>query len=80
MKKPQIKYLIDVGMGLSFLICFLTGLMNWPTKAMGNNNFSFNITIIHDYAGLLIGFFVCIHLILNWKWIYVMTKKQIRLK
>ena len=32
------------------------------------------ISIVHDYAGLIMGSLVLVHLILHWKWIVVMTK------
>ena len=74
-KISMIKYIIDVGMGISFFICLITGLMKWPDKTLGRIIHSSEITIIHDYSGILLGLFVLIHLILNWKWIKNMTKK-----
>jgi len=76
-KKPMIKYIIDVSMGISFLLCFITGLMKWPGKAVGKTSPSQMVTYIHDYSGLILGLIVLIHLIINWKWIISMTNKII---
>ena len=78
MKQYQIKYIIDVGMGIMFLLCFFTGLMKWPTKASGTLSITHTITVVHDYSGIILGLFVCIHLILNWKWIINTTKKLLK--
>ena len=73
--RNQIRYVVDVFMGIFFIILFLTGLMKWPNKAFGNMIPSNSISLIHDYSGILLGIFVLIHLILNWTWILNMTKK-----
>lgn len=75
MNKSQLKYLIDFGMGVSFLLCFITGLMKWPTKTVGRMEPGFLVNFLHDYAGILLGLFVFIHLIINWSWVIHMTKK-----
>lgn len=77
-KKSIIKYIIDVSMGMSFLLCFITGLMKWPVKTVGKTVPSETITLIHDYSGIFLGLIVLIHLILNWKWIISMTNKILR--
>jgi len=75
MQKNRLKYAVDLGMGFSFFLCFFTGLMKWPGKMIGRSNPGCIFTFIHDYSGLLLGFFVLFHLVLNWEWIYAMTKK-----
>ena len=77
LKKSMIKYIIDVSMGISFLLCFFTGLMKWPGKTVGKTVPSKMITYIHDYSGIILGLIVIIHLVLNWKWIITMTNKII---
>jgi hypothetical protein len=75
MIKNQVKYIVDVLMGIFFLIVFFTGLIKWPSKAIGSMIPSSNVSIIHDYSGIFLGITVVIHLILNWSWIINMTKK-----
>jgi len=77
MNKSQLKYYVDLGMGAMFILCFITGLMKWPTKiigGMGRNSFAM---VVHDFSGLFLGVFVLFHLLLNWNWMVCMTKKCI---
>jgi len=77
MNKSQLKYYVDLGMGAMFILCFITGLMKWPTKiigGMGRNSFAM---VVHDFSGLFLGVFVLFHLLLNWNWMVGMTKKCI---
>jgi len=81
MEKNTFKYILDLGMGLSFLIVALTGIF----KFTGFREF-FGITLgyrdppmpliswFHDWSGVLMAVIVLIHLILNWDWIVCMTK------
>jgi cytochrome b subunit of formate dehydrogenase len=80
MNKAKINYFIDVGLGISFFICFITGLIKWPrlikiigTTAYRNLNIR-ALSMLHDFSGLAMGILVVIHLILHWKWIVSMTK------
>jgi len=79
MDKIKLKYFVDLGMGLSFLVVFFTGIFKFP----GLTNYfkfiyriipGFNISRVHDWAGLIMGIFVFVHLVLNWNWIVAMTK------
>ena len=74
MNRNTAKYIVDVGMGISFLFVFLTGLMKWPTKAYGRMKPTYEMKLIHDYSGIILGLLVCVHLILNGRWILAMTK------
>ncbi len=79
MDKPKTKYFIDIGMGLSFLIVFITGILKMP-GIRENLGFIYAIipraqmSFLHDWSGIIMGIFVFIHLILNWDWITNMTK------
>jgi len=66
MNKSKLLYWTDVGMGLSFLVVFITGIikLEHPREVM----------FLHDWSGVLMGIFVLLHLILHLKWIFVMTK------
>ena len=80
MNRQVIKWFLNLAMGVSFLVSFITGMFKFtffvrifglttrvlPIAQMSN---------IHDWSGLALGFFVAAHLILNRAWIITMTKK-----
>lgn len=79
MNKLIVKYIVDVGMGLSFLAVFITGIFKFP-GIREHLPFIYEIiprqqmATIHDWSGIAMGLFVLIHLILNWDWIVATTK------
>ncbi len=80
MNRAKINYLIDIGLAISFFVCFITGLIKWPglVKIIDANFYRFlsnrKISMLHDLSGLIMGILVMIHLVLHWKWIVAMTK------
>ena len=80
MNKVKLNYWVDVGLAISFFICFITGLIKWPglIKIIGTSAYRTlyvrNISMLHDQSGLIMGLLVLIHLALHWKWIASMTK------
>jgi hypothetical protein len=80
MNNLKINYWVDVGLAISFFICFITGLIKWPglIKIIGTSIYKTlhfrNISLLHDWSGLILGLLVLIHLILHWKWIVAVTK------
>ncbi|MCK4500779.1 DUF4405 domain-containing protein [Candidatus Babeliales bacterium] len=82
MNRTKLNYWIDVGLALSFFICFLTGLIKWPglIKIIGVSAYKAlsrpNISMLHDWSGLIMGLLVLVHLILHWKWIVCVTKSM----
>ncbi len=81
MNKAKLNYWIDVGLALSFLACFYTGLVKWPgliaiigVPAYRMLSFS-SISAIHDLSGLIMGILVLFHLALHWKWIVSVSKE-----
>jgi len=86
MNKAKINYFIDIGLGLSFIICFITGIIKWPglirligVNAYRNLNIRF-LSTLHDFSGLIMGILVIIHIVLHWKWIVSMTKSMLNTK
>ena len=81
MNRIKLNYWVDIGLAISFFICFTTGLVKWPglIKVIGVSAYKFlhvsNISTWHDWSGLIMGLLVLVHLALHWKWIVVMTKK-----
>ena len=80
MNRTILNYWIDVGLALSFSICFYTGLIKWPgiINIIGVSAYKVlhvqNISVLHDWSGLIMGLLVLIHLVLHMKWIVVVTK------
>ena len=80
MNRSKLNYLIDAGLALSFFICFFTGLIKWPglINIIGVSAYKIlhvkNISMLHDWSGLIMGLLVIIHLALHWKWIVCMTR------
>ena len=81
MNKTILNYWIDIGLAVSFFICFITGLIKWPglIKIIGVSTYrtlSFsNISMWHDWSGLIMGLLVLVHLVLHWNWIVAVTKR-----
>jgi len=76
----QGKWLVDLLMGISFAICFITGLLKFPVllQLTGLTTVVLPfalITNLHDVSGLLMGLFVFLHLFLNRRWIVATTKR-----
>ena len=83
MNRTKLNYWIDIGLAISFFICFITGIIKWPglIKIIGIDLFRMlyfsNISRLHDVSGLVMGILVLIHLILHWGWIVSVTKNII---
>lgn len=76
MKRSHINYYIDIGMGITFLISFLTGVIKFKGALLffakiGIFFSAYWTTLIHEWAGLLMGVFVFIHLLLHFRLIKV---------
>jgi hypothetical protein len=74
------KYIVDVGLGISFLACFVTGIVKLPGFARFFHTASIalpmnQITLLHDRSGMLLGLFALLHLFLNRRWIVSVTRK-----
>ncbi len=81
MDKTMLNYLIDVGLAISFFICFITGMIKWPgiIKVIGVSAYQVlhvhNISTLHDMSGLIMSLLVLIHLALHWKWMVCVTRR-----
>jgi len=80
MDRMKLNFWIDVGLAISFFICFFTGLIKWPgiIKIIGTSAYRAlhvkNISVLHDWSGLIMGLLIMVHLVLHWKWIVCATK------
>ncbi|MBC8494930.1 DUF4405 domain-containing protein [archaeon] len=83
MEKTKINYWIDVGLAISFLAVFITGISKWKIliRLFGFRYSDFpttELTFVHVWSGIIMGLLVFVHLALHWKWIVCMTKKMFR--
>jgi len=81
MNKNLAKYLIDLGLLISFLGVTITGIIKFKSflLLLGIQiDYALIpmevISQIHDWAGLAMAILVLVHLILNWDWIVAVTK------
>ncbi len=81
MNRTILNYWIDVGLAISFFACFITGLIKWPglISVIGTSAYKTlhvkNVSMLHDWSGLIMGLLVLVHLVLHWKWIVSVTKQ-----
>ena len=80
MDRNHIKYLVNLGLILSFIITFVSGIMKYPglLPRLGINYFKLPmgaISLAHDWGGNAMGVFVLFHLILNRRWLVDTTRK-----
>jgi cytochrome b subunit of formate dehydrogenase len=83
MASAKTNYFIDMGLGISFLLVGITGIIKFPgfLKSLGlaySNLPMRQISLIHDWAGIIMILLVIVHLILHFKWIVLMTKSFFR--
>jgi hypothetical protein len=80
MDRIILKWLVDLGLGISFFVCFITGLLKYTVllQVTGLSEVvlpSAFISDLHDQSGIILGFFVFLHLFLNHRWIIATTRK-----
>lgn len=74
------KYLVDVGLGISFFLCFTSGVAKLPGFVRFFQRAAIDlpwdrIDLLHDGSGVLLGIFALVHLALNRKWLVSVTRK-----
>jgi hypothetical protein len=81
MGSSVVKYVVDVGLLVSFLGASITGVVKFRSFlsiiGMTPDYSSMNMNLyrqIHDWSGLVMVFLVLVHLMLNWSWIVSVTK------
>jgi hypothetical protein len=76
MDKVKINYLVDIILLIMFLVVTITGIMKLPIFK-GIVSRSAQLSMVHDYSGVLMAVLVLIHLALNWNFLACMTKKYL---
>ncbi|MBW3015577.1 DUF4405 domain-containing protein [Candidatus Woesearchaeota archaeon] len=81
--KAKTNYIIDIFLGISFIITTITGLIIFFFLPSGVQRSGYQefLGIIkqtwsswHEWAGIIMIVLALVHLILHWKWIVCMTK------
>ena len=83
MDKGKINYWVDIGLIITFILAFVTGVFKWPSLVKYSFNLGLNMklfSLIHDWSGLIMGLLVFVHIALHWKWLVVMTKSKFKKK
>jgi hypothetical protein len=83
MRRADLKFWIDIGLLITFILCFVTGILKFPSVLhliWGGGRLTplIPLTRIHDLSGVILGFLVLAHLVLNWRWIVAMTRQLVR--
>lgn len=71
-----------MGILISFLICFLTGVVKIPDlyKSLGMTHrdpFMVLMSQLHDWSGVILGVFAILHIVIHRRWFIAMTKKYL---
>lgn len=72
-----VNYFVDLGMLITGLILFATGVIKFIDIWANIETLGFIaalLTDLHDVSGIFLGILVFIHFILHWKWMLTMTK------
>ena len=74
------RYVIGMGILASFIACFVTGIIKVPSlyALFGmtyKTPFIVQMTLIHDWTGVILGGLALIHIVLHRKWILLMTRR-----
>jgi cytochrome b subunit of formate dehydrogenase len=85
MDKTKLLYIVNAVLGVSFLVLLVTGIIKFPglLPALGVKYSSLpmrQISTVHDWSGILMGASAVVHIMLNWNWIVLMTKKHLGLQ
>lgn len=80
MKKAKLNYWVDVGIGISFVLSAISGLVfllpvTPSARVLGIGYSLWNGLHTWSSVGMILG--VGTHLVLHWRWILTMTKKMI---
>ena len=82
MKRVALNYAVDIGLIVSFLVNFVSGLI----KFLAMNDLIISpfpraeLTFWHDWSGIIMGVLILAHIVLHWNWIIAMTKKYLGMK
>ena len=82
MDRKDLNLAIDVVMGISFLVCFMTGVIKFPSvlgyilRTFGSLPLYW-ISWVHDYSGLAFGILGIVHILLHRRWLSAMIRRKL---
>ncbi|MBU0536782.1 MAG: DUF4405 domain-containing protein [Nanoarchaeota archaeon] len=79
MNRNTLNYMIDIGLAITFLISSVTGIIKFKQifRITGISYSSlpmYEISVLHDWSGIIMALLVLIHIVLHWSWIVCTTK------
>jgi cytochrome b subunit of formate dehydrogenase len=82
MKMNVVKWCVDLGLGIAFLLAAVTGIFKFAIlmRIPGQAGMLLPMALmseIHDRAGIILSVLVAVHLFLNRSWILSMTKTML---
>jgi cytochrome b subunit of formate dehydrogenase len=85
MDRSYKNYIVDMAMLASAILCGITGIIKWPglMHSLGISRRAIplkDLSLIHDWTGLLFIAFAALHVIMHLQWLVVMTKKVLGIK
>jgi hypothetical protein len=83
MERRTAKYLIDVGMLVSGVLCAVTGIIKLPAlltfvDLRGMILPFYQITLVHDGSGVVFVVLIIAHLGYNWRWMATVTRSLLK--
>lgn len=85
MKKAIANYIVDIGLLITFIVVFVTGVIKFPGLMI-----KFGIPLqslpirtinwLHDWGGILMGLLVLVHIIFHWNFMKAMTRNFFKKK
>jgi hypothetical protein len=77
--RALLKYCIDISLFVTAVVCIVTGLVKFPELiryvALSGLVLPYNeLSLVHDWSGVLLIVLVLCHVTLNWKWLTEMTR------
>ncbi len=78
-------YAIDISILVSFLACAITGIIKWPgiLASLSLDPASLpmqQMTILHDWSGLVMVLLIFVHFILHLGWLVAMTRSVLGIR
>lgn len=82
LERSKLLYIVDLGLAISFFSLFITGLIKFPRLIqffgiMQQALPIYEINIIHDWSGIIMGILVLVHLALHWRFLVAWTKRAV---
>lgn len=87
MEKVKLNYLVDLLMGIFFLVVAVSGVILFFFLPSGVRRGGYQeflgierhtLVSLHNWCGLILIILIAVHFVLHWRWILEMTKKYFK--